>query len=86
MNTCPMISQVELVLNIEELLPTRLRRHFIEEEQTVEPNGKISMIDRFRYKVFGAENSHFHSQEDISNALHPQPVSACLHRRTIGLK
>ena len=66
-----------MVLNVEEVLPTKLRRHFIKEEQTVEPNGKVSMTERLRYKMFGAENSNIDSQEDIYNALHPQPVSVC---------
>ena len=63
------------MLSIEELFPPRLRRHFIKEDQTVTPNGDASMLEKFRYRVFGAENSRFHNHEDISNALNPQPVS-----------
>lgn len=60
---------------MEELLPIRLRRYYITEEYTVHPNRVLSFIEKLRYSVFGSESSRFDSQENISSALHPQPVS-----------
>jgi len=65
-----------LVLSVEELLPIKMRRYFIREEFTVVPNRKLSYLEKLRYMAFGSESSRFDSQETISNALHPQPVSA----------
>ena len=67
--------QVELVLSVEELLPTRLRRFFIKEQQTVKPNRKLNLMERIRFRIFNLGSDQFDRQEYISNALHPQQVS-----------
>ena len=64
--------QVELALSVEELLPTRLRRHFIIGGQEVLPNQAIGPIETLRHKVFGSDR--FDSAENISEALHPALV------------
>ena len=65
---------------MEELLPIRLRRYFIREEYTIAPNIKrLGFFENFRYGLFGSESDRFDSQENISSALHPQPVSRILH-------
>ena len=70
--------QVELALSVEELLPNRLRRYFIREQVVVVPNRKLNIIEKLRFNVFGTESSRFDSEENISNALHPQPVSTTI--------
>ena len=73
--------QVELALSVEELLPIGLRRYFITEEFTVVPNRKLNFLEKIRYMVAGSESDRFDSQETISNALHPQPVSIYVCRQ-----
>ncbi len=65
---------MELALSVEELLPIGLRRYFITEEFTIVPNRKLGFLENLRYIAFG-ESSRYDSQENIVNALHPQPVS-----------
>ena len=67
--------QVELVLSVEELLPTRLRRFFIKEQQTVKPNRKLNLMEKIRFTIFNIGSGQLDRQEYISNALHPQQVS-----------
>ena len=78
--------QVELALSVEELLPARSRRYFIREKYTITPNiRRLGFFENFRYGLFGSEADRFDSQENISNALHPQPVSciSTLHDDTV---
>ena len=67
---------MELALSVEELLPHRLRRYYITEKRVIIPNRKLNIIEILRFNVFGSESSRFDSEENITNALHPQPVSA----------
>lgn len=63
-----------MALSVEELLPQRVRRWFIKGKFTVLPNRKLNMVEKIRYEIFGAED-RYDSPDNISNALHPQPVS-----------
>ena len=64
--------QVELALNVEELLPTRLRRHFIIGGLDVWPNESINPLKALRRKLVGADR--YDSAENINEALHPPLV------------
>ena len=73
------VFQVELALSVEELLPARSRRYFIREKYTITPNvRRLGFFENFRYGLFGSKADRFDSQENISSALHPQPVSDIL--------
>lgn len=67
--------QVELALSVEELLPNKLRRYYIIEERVIFPNRNLNIVEKLRFNIFGSESSRFDSEENITNALHPQPVS-----------
>lgn len=64
-----------MALSVEELLPIRLRRYFIRETRLIRPNRDFNLVEKLRFNIFGSESSRFDSPENISNALHPLPVS-----------
>ena len=66
-------SQVELVLNVEEVLPTSLRRYFIVGSREIHPNRDLTWWEQFVYSVWGRQT--FDSFENINKALHPPLVS-----------
>ena len=64
--------KVELVLNVEELFPNRLRRFFIVKTLEVKPNSRLTPWQYFRYRIWGGER--FDSAEKIATALNPPLV------------
>ena len=65
--------KVELALNVEELMPRRLRRVLITRERVSFPNRTLGWFANFKMRVWGVER--FDTAEKISNALNPPLVS-----------
>jgi hypothetical protein len=61
--------RVELVLNVEEVLPSSLRRFFIVGSYPLYPNRCLSLWERFVFVVWGRQK--FDSSENINETLHP---------------
>ena len=70
-----MLIQVDLVLNVEVLLPVRLRRWFIRGERTIKPNRRLNILEKITHYVSDADTERYDNSENITNALSPQPVS-----------
>ena len=66
-------TQVELVLNVEEVLPICLRRYFIIGSREIRPNRILSLLDKCT-QAWG-RGERYDSYENISNALRPPLVS-----------
>lgn len=67
------LSQVELVLTVEEQLPKRLRRYFIVGSREILPNRSLTLWEMVRNRIWGRKR--FKISEKISNALNPPQVS-----------
>ena len=65
-------TQVELAINVEELLPCRIRRWLIVGSRKVHLNRKLSLLERM-WAVF-SEKERFDSSENIAKALNPKLV------------
>ena len=66
---------------MEELFPRGIRRWFIVGSRKINPNRKLSLLERARYTLQGGER--FDSSENIAKALNPPLVrQAWIYRYT----
>ena len=75
-------TKVELALSVESLLPKKIRRRLIRQQNKVYPNRKLSAWEYFRFTVLGVDR--YDAPEKISNALNPVQVRQsntvhCMH-------
>ena len=67
------LPKVELALSVESLMPKKIRRRLIRQQNKIYPNRKLSAWEYFRFNVLGVDR--YDSPDKISNALNPVQVS-----------